>query len=139
MKIIIHEKSTYILRFDPNEEVLKMLADFCEKEKITAGSFTAIGATKEVTLAYYDLPNKIYLDQKLEEDLEIVSVTGNVAIMNGKPAIHAHGTLSNRHLEVKGGHIKNMTISVTCEVTLHVFEGIIERKPNEKMGVNLLV
>lgn len=139
MKTIVHEKNTYVLRFDPGEEVLQTLSEFCEKENIKGGSFTAIGATKEVLLAYFNLESKKYEDHLLQEELEMLSVIGNISVLDGKVAIHAHGTFGDRKIQVRGGHIKSMNISVTCELTLQVFETAMERKTNQPMNVNLLV
>ena len=139
MKIINHEGNAFLLRFDPGEEVLSELSKFCEKEKIMAGTFTAIGATKETILSYFNVEEKIYEDHLLKEEFEMLSVIGNVSIMEGSAIIHAHGTFGNRKLEVKGGHIKAMIVSVTCELTLQVFTNKMERERNEQMKVNLLV
>lgn len=139
MKVILHEGDKYFLRFDSGEEVLGMMANFCLENKIEAGSWNAIGACAEVMISYYDLETKEYIDLNLKEDLEIISVTGNVAKMADKTVIHAHGCFSNRQMEPKAGHIKKLVVSATCEVALFVFKGKIERASNEKVGLNLIV
>jgi predicted DNA-binding protein with PD1-like motif len=138
MKVILEDERLLLLRFDKGENVLERLSDFFHEEQLTAALFTAIGAAAEVTLAYYDLVEKAYVDHELKEDLEIVSVTGNIGRMNEKPIIHAHGIFADRELQTYGGHIKKLIVSATCEVTLTILEGEIVRAHDEKTGLNLI-
>lgn len=138
MKIIIQKTDDYLLRFDRGEEVFALLKNFCNEQKITAASFQAFGAVEEVTISYYDLATKTYLDQTFHEDLEIVSVLGNISVRQDAIVVHAHGSFSDRAMQVRGGHIKKMIISATCELTLQKFEGKIERKYDEGTGLNLM-
>jgi len=53
----IHEQSgqnTFALIFETGDEVISSLSDFARREKITAASFQAIGAFREVTIGYFD-------------------------------------------------------------------------------------
>ena len=54
MKIILHDNSTYILRFDRGEDVIAGLKEFCREKDIQAGLLTALGAAEEVELARPD-------------------------------------------------------------------------------------
>ena len=140
MKTVFHKGNSYVLRFDPVEEVLKKLMEFAEKESINGASFTAIGAVKKVVLAYYDIGEKEYLDKNFDEEMEIVNVIGNVArnAEMGNIIVHAHGSFGNRDFEVIGGHIKEMLVSATCEVSLTKLEGGLERTFNQEISLNLL-
>jgi predicted DNA-binding protein with PD1-like motif len=138
MKVILEDGALLLLRFDKGENVLERLSDFFHEEQLTAALFTAIGAAAEVTLSYYDLTAKKYIDHELSEDLEIVSVTGNIGRMNHKPIIHAHGVFADRELRSFGGHIKKIIVSATCEVTLTLLEGEIVRSHDETTGLNLM-
>ncbi len=139
MKIILQSQNNYLFRFDCGEEVLTFLKNFCTETGIMAASFQAIGAVGEVIISYYDLDGKKYHDQNLQEDLEIVNVLGNISTLEDAVVVHAHGSFSNAEMQLKGGHIKKMIVSATCELTLTKFEGKIERKFDEKTGLNLMV
>lgn len=138
MKIILQNNNIFVLRFDPNEEVIVGLNNFATANHITAGSLTAIGATKEVLLSYYNLATKQYEDITISEDLEIVSMLGHIATMDEKIIIHCHGSFSDRTFQVKAGHVKKLIVSATCEVTLVRLEGKMERAFDQETGVNLL-
>lgn len=138
VKLILQDQNIVLLRLDKGEEVFEKLLLFASENNVTAATFNVIGASQEVVLAYYDLPKKEYLDHTLAEDLEIVSVTGNVGIMDNKPIIHAHGVFSNKKLQTYGGHIKKLVVSATCEVTLTKLDGELTRDFDEETGFNLL-
>ncbi|MDP3941230.1 MAG: DNA-binding protein [bacterium] len=131
------ETSVHVLRFDKGEEIISQLSSYCKKEKVLSGFFTALGACLKVTIAYYDLENKKYLDQTTEEDLEIIGITGNVSQMAGKHIVHAHGSFAGKDYKVFGGHIKELVVSATCEVHLTILQKKIERDFDKETGLNL--
>ncbi len=138
MKLIFREGAHYVLRFDKGEDVIEELARFAEAEKISGASFGGIGATEGVTLAYYNLDEKKYYDKDFNDRLEIVSLTGNIARLEGKPIVHAHGSFSDPDMQVMAGHVKRLMVSATCEVFLTALNGEIMREYSEEIGLNLL-
>ena len=138
MKIILHEGDRYVLRFDRGEEILGKLGRFCHLERIEAATFSAIGACGEATVCFYNLQTKKYEDTELKENLEIISLIGNVSVLDFKPLVHAHVTLGDSGLNVRGGHAKKLVVSATCEMSLQKFKGWIERKFDEETGLNLM-
>jgi uncharacterized protein len=138
MKIISHQSDRYILRFDRGEEILSALGEFCRQERIEAANFTAIGATGEATVCFYNLHEKKYEDHHLKENFEIISLIGNVSMLDLKPLVHAHVTLGDRELNLRGGHAKKLVVSATCEMALQKYKGWIDRKPDAVTGLNLM-
>ena len=138
MKIILKNKNKYILRFDPRDELIGSLKDFCIDQDIKSGVFSAIGACNELITSYYNLNKKEYEDKDILERLEIVSLTGSVALFEGNVLIHAHGLFSDSNMQVRGGHVKKLVVSATCELSLEVFDEALEREYDEKTGLNLL-
>lgn len=136
---IIHNKNKYVLlRLDENEELINSVAKFTAENKITAGIFTGIGSAKELVCSYYNISTKQFEDHILSENIEIVSLTGNIAILDDKHLIHAHGVFSKKDFSTIGGHVKKLIISATCEITLHILEGRLVRKKDLVTGLNLL-
>lgn len=138
MKIVFADTKMHLLRLDRGEELLSSLAKYCQKKHIHAGFFTALGACEKVTVAYYDLEEKKYLDRTTSKDLEIIGITGNVSQMNRKYVIHAHGSFAGQNYNVFGGHIKELLVSATCEVHLSILKGSLQRKFDKNTGLNLL-
>jgi len=138
MKVIYNDEKAYILRFDRGEEVMAGLQTFCEEHTVCSGAFWGLGAAEGVMLAEYDLKKKEYRTAEHPEPLEIDSLTGNIAVVDGKVALHAHGVFSTLE-KVYAGHVQAMTVGVTCEITLMALPGEMKREYNDEIGLKLLV
>jgi len=138
MVVVYHDSNTYLLRFDRGEEVLAGLRTFCADENIGGGSLSAIGAAASVSLQFYDIEKKDYETQQLaNETFEIASLTGNIARDDQEVIVHAHGVFSTT-AGVHAGHIKELVVGATAEVTLHVFQHTVYREYSEEIGLKLL-
>ena len=138
MKVILQEKNTYILKVGVGEEVLGALKAFCRKEGIEAAHFSCIGAASEAELWWYDLKRKEYEKKIFQTDLEIVSMTGNIALKEGEIIVHAHGVMADREYKTVGGHIASMVISGAGEIVLEKMSGRMDRAYDEETGLHLL-
>ena len=130
----------FVIRMERGEELLTMLTDFCTRRGIQSGVFTGIGAVERVQIGYYDLGKKEYFFRKETGVFEVASMQGNVALVEGKPFIHAHAVLSrcDESLECIGAHIKEAFVAVTLEVFLTPLDVPLSRKLNEEIGLKLL-
>lgn len=137
MKLVNKSKNIYILRFDSGEDLLDLLRGFCDKESIKSGWFQIIGSTRSVELAYYNLKTKEYESRPFDEDLEIVSASGNIALKEGGVFCHAHGVFGRSDMSTIGGHINKCEVSATAEVVLFAGEGEMNREFDEKTGLHL--
>ena len=138
MKIILQDNRRFILRLNRGEEVFTEIKNFAEKASITAGYFSGIGACGEAELGSFNFQTKKYENQIFTGDLEILSLTGNVSLLNGQVALHAHTCLAKPDFSTIGGHVQRMVVSVTCEIFFIKLEGKMERKLDPEMNINLL-
>lgn len=138
MKVVLQDNSNFILRFDKSEDVIVGLEKFMADENIEAFTFSAIGAAGEVEIGFYSIGRQ-YIKHNFAEDLEVTSLLGNGGELNGKPVIHAHGTFGKSDLSVIGGHVLKLIVSVTCEVSVLVLKGHLDRANNSEFNLNLLV
>ncbi len=138
MKVVNQSNNNILLRFDTGEDVVAVLSVYCKENTITAASFSALGASKDTTLAYYNLDTKQYEDHTFTEDLEILNLSGNIAVMDNKHIIHCHGVFGRKDCSTIGGHIKKLIVSATCEMFITRMEGKHERAYDEQTGLNLL-
>lgn len=138
MKIILKEKNKYLLRFDPGEEAMEGLKNFCLAEKVRAGWFWGIGTARELTLSFYDIAAKEYRDKSFGGEMEIAGISGNVAERAGETIIHCHGVFSDSEMKSVAGHVKKITILATCEIFFEKFESSLKRQYDEETGLNLL-
>jgi uncharacterized protein len=54
----------------------------------------------------------------LDEQLELLSLIGNIALKDGKPRVHAHAVVGKRDGPAHGGHLLQARVRPTCEVVL---------------------
>lgn len=138
MEIVRETNLFYVLRLSFGEEVRKELESFCKARRIGAAWLNAIGASKELEIACYNLNKKQYDTREFKEMLEVVGIIGNISIKDGSPFLHAHGTFARPSMEVIGGHIMKCVISATCEIWLKKIDGRIERKHDDFTGLHLM-
>ena len=109
-------EKTYAVIFAKGDEILSGLTEFAEREKITAGYFTAIGALHKARFGWFDLVHKAYRDIPIERQVELISLIGNVALVNGVAQIHAHGAVGLPDGRVRGGHLLQAIVWPTVEL-----------------------
>ena len=139
MKLILKEKSTYILRFDKGEELMTELKKFCLRQKVKAGYFFGLGSASLAELSHYDMERKKYSDLRIKQKLEIISLTGIIGSFKKDTVIHLHGLFSDKSMNVRGGHVKKLIVAATAEIILQKIAGKINRVYNPKIGLNLLL
>jgi len=130
-------KNGYIARFFKDEKIMRTLTDFCVEKHITNASCEGIGATKRAIFGYYDLEDRKYVFETFDRLMEVVSMQGNVSLLDGKPFLHVHAAFGDTDLKLYGGHVQEMTVGVTVEVYLTTYDINIERKYDEPTGLNL--
>lgn len=127
----------YVMRVDPGEEILEKLKELCEREDIRAGSAVGLGAANRAVVGLFDTVNKVYKKKELAGPMEITSLVGNISTKDGETYLHFHVNLCNENMEIMGGHMNACYVSATAEITVTKLEGIVERRMDEEIGLNL--
>ena len=127
--------SQYVVRLDAGERIVETLRALCERDAIGGGYFHGLGAVGEAEIGHFDPSTNDYDWVRLSGPYEIVSLYGNISTVDGKPHFHAHIALGDNTMAVRGGHLKEAVVSVTCEVTLVRFRDEIGRKKDERSGL----
>ena len=131
--------SGYILKLEKGEEIIETLAKFCGDNNIKSGSIAGIGGTDNATLKYYDREKKEYIPKNFSgKDYEIVSLLGNISLIDGKAFAHIHITLGDVDYNTFGGHLGSAVVSITCEMTISMTGGILNRKLDDEFKLNFL-
>jgi predicted DNA-binding protein with PD1-like motif len=129
---------TYVLVFEPGEEVMEGLLSFAQHNNITSGHFTGIGAFSESVVAFFDMTSKEYLRIPVNEQVEVLALVGNIALYEGRPRIHAHVTLGRVDGTTCGGHLLEGRVRPTLEVVLTQLPELLRRERDEDTGLPLL-
>ena len=130
--------NTIIAKIDKGEEIITKVMEICEIENVKLANINALGAVDEIEIGLFDTKEKKYYSQKFSGDFEIVSLTGSITTKDGKLYNHIHIAVGDREYKVIGGHLSKAVVSATCELFMHIVDGVVERNFNDEVGLNLL-
>ena len=128
---------TYVLRLEIGEEIVSEIKDFCARNNLFCAEVSGIGAVSEATLGFYNVRSKEYSKTVIEGPLEMVSLLGSVTQKDGEPYLHLHASFSGKDCNCLGGHLNSAVIGVTGEIFLRKIDGVINRKLQEDIGINI--
>jgi predicted DNA-binding protein with PD1-like motif len=134
-----HGRRTFVLVFDIGDEVTAGLLAFAKAQRLDGSHFTAIGALQDVVLGYWDWNTKDYHRIPLREQVEVLSLVGNVALgPDGGPRIHAHIVVGRSDGTAQGGHLLEGHVRPTLEVVLVESPGNLRRTMDQETGLALI-
>jgi predicted DNA-binding protein with PD1-like motif len=87
---------TFAVVMDKGDEAAEELLPFARRRQVTGAGVTAIGARQEASSAYFDPETTQYQDIPVTEQVEVLSLVGDIATKDGEPALHAHAVLRRR-------------------------------------------
>lgn len=132
------QERTHALIFDTGDEPLALLQQFCEEQDITAARFTAIGAFRDATLGYFNWETKEYDKIPVREQVEVLSLIGDVALQDHKPKVHTHAVLGRHDGGTLGGHLLQAHVRPTLEVLLIESPAYLKRRMDAESGLALI-
>jgi predicted DNA-binding protein with PD1-like motif len=137
---VLHEdgQKTWALIFEKDDEVIAALTSFAEREGVTAAHFTAIGAFSAVTLGYFDRARKTYRKIPVKEQVEVLSLVGDVALEDRSPKIHAHVVVGKIDGTAHGGHLLDARVWPTLELILTESPRPLARRSDPASGLALI-
>ena len=128
----------YVLVMDTGDEVMGELQRFAAEHKLTASSFTAIGAFSSARLGFFDLQSKDYQPIVIDEQVEVLSLVGDITLDQGKPKVHAHVVVGKRDGSAHGGHLLEAHVRPTLEVVLTESPQTLKRRMDAATGLALI-
>jgi len=123
---IDHSPKTFILVFETGDE-------------LSAASFKAVGALSSLRLGWFSWESKKYEPSiTLDEQVELLSLIGDVALKDGKPVVHAHAVIGKTDGAAHGGHLLEAHIRPTCEVILTESPIHLQKQIDPQSGLALI-
>ena len=118
----------YLLRVDKGEGIAASIRELCEKEQIRCGAIHGLGAADHVELGLFRTDVKQFVGHTYD---------GNISQMEGKVYLHLHAVIGDEENETRGGHLVEARVSATAEIVITAFEGGVNRRFSEEIGLNL--
>jgi predicted DNA-binding protein with PD1-like motif len=129
---------TFAVVLETGDEVVSSLEAFAVAQRLDASRITAIGALQAVTLGYFDWDRKQYERIELTEQLEVLSLIGDVALDGTQPKLHAHVVLGRRDASTCGGHLLRALVRPTLEVLVTDSPRHLRREFDPASGLALI-
>ena len=131
-------QKTWALVFDKGDELIEALTEFARRERVKSAHFTAIGALSEATLGYFDRERRNYRKIPVREQVEVLTLAGDVALRDGQPRIHAHVVVGKSDGAALGGHVLEARVWPTLELILTESPRALIRRSDPETGLALI-
>jgi predicted DNA-binding protein with PD1-like motif len=137
---LINEKpeKTFAVVFETGDEFTSGLLQFAKEQGLDAAHLTAIGALQRATVGYFDWDKKDYIKIPLDEQMEVLSLIGDIALYRGEPKLHAHCVLGRRDGTTRGGHVFEAHVRPTLEVILTESPAHLRKTYDPSVGLALI-
>jgi predicted DNA-binding protein with PD1-like motif len=129
---------TIALVFASGDEVVTTLTAWCREQTVGAARFTAIGALSDVVLGWFDWQAKTYREIPLNEQVEVLSLAGDVALQDDQPAVHAHIVVGRSDGTAHGGHLLRARVRPTLELVLDEAPSHLRKRHDPESGLALI-
>lgn len=128
----------YAVIFRPGDDPYAGLTQFAAQYHIQSAHLTAIGAFKDARLGFYDPQKKAFRLIPIDTQAEVVSLIGDIALLDGKPAVHMHCVVSMPDGHTLGGHFLSAHVSPLLEVFVTVDPVALHKKHDDTTGLSLM-
>jgi predicted DNA-binding protein with PD1-like motif len=130
---------TYVVILDTGEEILSSLKKLANAEHFAGSSFKAIGALSKVELGWFNWETKKYQTAvKLDEQVELLSLIGDIALQDDEPQVHAHLVVGRSDGTAHGGHLLSAIVRPTCELVITENPGHLQKQIDPESGIALI-
>lgn len=129
----------WVLVFATGDDPVPALARFAGEHGLRGGHFTAIGAFSDAVVAFFEWDARRYRDIPVREQVEVLSLAGDVALgPDGDAVIHGHVVLGRRDGSTVGGHLRSAHVRPTLELVLEETPAHLVRVHDPESGLALI-
>jgi len=132
------KQKTYAIVLESGEEAMEQILAFANEKKIAASQFTAIGAFSETIVGFFDFSIKDYKKTHFNQQMEVLSLMGDITIFKDEYKIHGHIVLAKEDGSAYGGHLMKGIVHPTLEIILTESPVYLQRKMDKDAGIPLI-
>jgi predicted DNA-binding protein with PD1-like motif len=129
---------TFVVVLAAGDEAMTALTSFAADHSLGASHFTAIGAFSRAVVAYFDWSAKQYRHISIDEQVEVLSLIGDITIEDGKPKLHAHVVIGKADATAHGGHLIEASVRPTLEIVVTELPRQLHRRFDAESGLALI-
>ncbi|AHJ95429.1 PPC domain-containing DNA-binding protein [Hymenobacter swuensis] len=132
------QTKTYVLVFSKGDEIVSGLTEFAQKNNVKSAHYQAIGDALSARVGVFDYGRKAFKVIPFTEPVEVTSLTGDVAVHDGKPVAHSHINVATFDGLIHGGHLFELICGPTIELILTVEPTPLYKKVNPEFDAALI-
>ena len=129
---------TYVVVCGPGDEAVAALEQFARAERLEASQVTAVGGFERATVGWFDHTAKDFRRILVEEQCEVLSLTGDIAEAPDGPSLHVHVVLGLSDGTTRGGHLIEGRVFPTLEVVVTENPAELRKAMNPELGIALI-
>ena len=128
----------FILTLKMGEDLFEGVLQCAYKMQLKSAMLSGLGALSNVTVAFYNLSTKQYHTKLFTGMYELISLNGNLSLLENKHFVHIHAALGTETYSVKGGHIMSATVGASAEIAITPLSNNIQRVHDPVTGLKLM-
>lgn len=118
--------------------MIASLTQLAQRNDLAGSHLTGIGGFSRAVLGFFDPDEKDYERITVDEQTEVASLVGDIALEGDRPKVHIHAVLSRRDGSTIGGHILEGVVRPTLEVVLTEEPSDLHRRHDPQTGLPLI-
>jgi uncharacterized protein len=95
-------------------------------------------ALRRVTLGYYELERRDYKRIDIDEQVEVLTLAGNITLTADGRNVHAHLVIGRADASANGGHLLAAHVRPTLEVIVTETPAHLRRREDPETGLALI-
>ena len=134
----VQKDQQIICRLEVGDEIITELKYLAATIPDQFGAISGIGACDDVTVSIYSPSRDEYVATRSQEQVELLSLNGNVENAAGKIAVHLHSMFARLDTSVFGGHLERAVISRTGELVIDLVPVVLGRTEDHQTKLQVL-
>ncbi|MGT2462889.1 PPC domain-containing DNA-binding protein [Sinomonas atrocyanea] len=130
--------AVFVLVGEPGEDAFQLLSDFAKDNQLTAAQLTGVGAFRRATVGWFDRVAKDYRHIAVDQQCELLSLVGDIALADDGPQVHAHVVLGLPDGTTCGGHLLSGEVWPTVEVVIRETPAMLRKTSHPELGLALI-
>ena len=131
-------RRTFAFVFEIDEDPVALLTKTANEYQLASCQVTAVGGFSKATLGYFDRARRAYLKIPVTEQVEVLSLLGDVAHDGTNRVVHTHCIVGLRDGTTRGGHLLEARVWPTLEVIVTEWPAFLRKRFDPAIGLALI-
>ncbi|MDQ7908350.1 DNA-binding protein [Phytohabitans sp. ZYX-F-186] len=132
------DRRVVVVAVDKGEDAVAAVNEVAARHGLRGARVTAVGGFSSAELGYFDRDKRDYRRIPVREQVEVLSLLGDIADDGGRAALHVHAVLGRADGSTVGGHLLRGEVWPTLEVIITEVGARLAKRLDPETGLALL-